>query len=137
MTSLGLPFRRHVLALALALFLGCLLGPPPSHAEILRFREVEPGQIFRGSQPESLGDFALLQKHGIRTIINLKTTRDEIESEELLARAFGIEMISRPTGTIFGVSNAEVDEIQRLLNDRSLQPVFIHCRHGKDRTGPD
>ena len=49
-----------------------LTGAPRSaHAEITRFREVDPGRVYRGSQPESLEDFALLQKYGIRTIIKI------------------------------------------------------------------
>jgi tyrosine-protein phosphatase SIW14 len=109
--------------------------PSSALAEIVRFRELDPGRIYRGGQPETLTDYALLQKVGIRTIINMKTTEEEIESEARLAEAFGIRMISRPINPVFGLSDEELDEIQSFMMDPRLQPVFIHCRHGKDRTG--
>ncbi len=122
------------------LFFGLLsvptaLFPSESLAEIVRFRELEPGRIYRGGQPETLTDYALLQKVGIRTIINMKTTEEAIESEARLAEIFGMRMISRPINPLFGLSDEGLDDIQSLMRDRSLQPVFIHCRHGKDRTG--
>jgi protein tyrosine/serine phosphatase len=109
--------------------------PSSSQAEIVRFRELEPGKIYRGGQPETLDDYLQLEALGVRTIINMKTTDEEIESEREQARAFGIQMISRPISPVFGLSDEALDEIQSLMRDPSLQPVFIHCRHGKDRTG--
>lgn len=112
-----------------------LAVPTRSWGEIVRFREIENGRIYRGGQPETLEDFAFLQKTGIRTIINFKTTREEIARESRISEALGIRMISHPISPIFGVSDEEIDQIQSLMRDRDLQPVFIHCSHGKDRTG--
>ena len=128
--------RRWPLTLTLALLASAVMMPSPqARGEMVRFQEVESGKIYRGGQPESLADYALLQRLGIHTIINLKTTRQEIEQEAALAKSFGMTMISRPTGTFFGATDEEVDEIQSLLQDPKLQPLLIHCRHGKDRTG--
>jgi len=120
-------------ALALVATLAAL--PVKVQAELVRFHEVVPGKLYRGGQPETPEDFETLRKQGIRTIINLKTTDDEIEWEGETARHFGITMISRQTGSFFSPSDEHVNEIQEMLIDPTLQPVYIHCRHGKDRTG--
>jgi len=126
---------RLVASFSMLFGLTAAVLPSSGHAEIVRFIELEPGKIFRGGQPETLDDFLQLEKHGIRTIINMKTTEEDIEAEREMARAFGIRMISRPISPVFGLSDEEVYEIQALMQTPSLQPVFIHCRHGKDRTG--
>ncbi len=114
--------------------------PPEAQAEILRFREVEAGQIYRGSQPETLEDFAFLQSLGIRTLLDLRTSSDDITRERRLGKAFGFRVLNRQLNGFFGPSlgdlgDEELDEIQDLLKDPRLHPIFVHCRHGKDRTG--
>jgi protein tyrosine/serine phosphatase len=128
-------FFRILASVSVVFALSAAAPPTSCHAEIVRFMELEPGKLFRGGQPETLDDYLKLEAHGIRTIINMKTSEVEIEIERQLAEAFGMKMISRPINSFWGPTDKTVSEIQSMMMDPSLQPVFIHCRHGKDRTG--
>jgi protein tyrosine/serine phosphatase len=90
---------------------------------------VAPG-VYRGAQP-GRGGYATLKAMGIRTVIDLRTTeneRKEVEGAGMRAIALPIEM-SRD-----GLK-AKVDRVVSLMADPANQPVFVHCRHGQDRTG--
>ena len=122
-------------ALFLIIALTGLLASPVSQAEILRLREVDAGKVFRGSNPENYEDLLRLKGMGIRTIINLRNNKDYISWQSSLAEVLGLRVINKPTASLFSPSDRHVDEIQALMKDPALQPVFIHCKHGKDRTG--
>ncbi|HEX5774293.1 MAG TPA: tyrosine-protein phosphatase [Geomobilimonas sp.] len=90
---------------------------------------VAPG-IYRGAQPTEEG-YATLKKMGIRTVIDFRTTendRRQVEGAGMKAIAIPIEM-SRD-----GLRE-KVDRVVAIMADPVNQPVFIHCRHGQDRTG--
>ncbi|NDD92401.1 hypothetical protein EBZ37_09980 [bacterium] len=106
-----------------------------SRAEIIRLYEVEPGKVYRGSHPQNYEDLIALKNMGIRTILNLRNNPDYNSWQSSLAQVLGFKVINRPTASLFSPSDRHVDEIQAILNNPSLQPVFIHCKHGKDRTG--
>lgn len=93
--------------------------------------------IYRGGQPESIKDYHQLLNIGIRTIINLRAEVDGIGeskiSEELglLYHHIGIggsDYIKMP-------SRNKIEKISAILIHPKSQPVFIHCQHGRDRTG--
>jgi tyrosine-protein phosphatase SIW14 len=90
---------------------------------------VAPG-IFRGGQPLPEG-YATLKKMGIKTVINLRYRH----SEKAAVEALGMKSVEVPFNTIKKVDRKEVDRIVDLMADPSLQPVYIHCALGKDRTG--
>ncbi|MBT0652082.1 fused DSP-PTPase phosphatase/NAD kinase-like protein [Geomobilimonas luticola] len=90
---------------------------------------IAPG-IYRGAQPGAEG-YGTLKKMGIRTVIDFRTTdneRRQVEEAGMRAIAVPIEM-SRD-----GLRE-KVDRVVALMADPANQPVFIHCRHGQDRTG--
>lgn len=90
---------------------------------------VAPG-VYRGAQPGK-GGYATLKAVGIRTVIDLRTTeneRKEVEGVGMRAIAVPIEM------TRNGLKE-KVDRVVALMVDPANQPVFVHCRHGQDRTG--
>ncbi len=105
-----------------------------ARATILRFSEVEPG-IFRGGQPELIADYAFLKKLGVRTIINLRTSEDEIQLDYEQARTHGMGFRNYPLSGMSYPSEGTVNRILASLKDSKLLPVFIHCQVGKDRTG--
>jgi len=90
---------------------------------------VAPG-IFRGSQPERDG-YATLKRLGIRTVIDLRTT----ESEKTAVEAAGMKAVAVPIIMSRKGLREKVDRVVALMNDPANQPVFVHCRHGQDRTG--
>ena len=116
-------------------------APPPAQAD-RRFAErldnlpslanvgrVAPG-IYRGAQPGK-GGYATLKKMGIRTVIDLRTTEDERARVE----GAGMRAMSVPLRMSRDGLREKVDRVVALMADPANQPVFVHCRHGQDRTG--
>jgi protein tyrosine/serine phosphatase len=85
--------------------------------------------FYRGAQPTRTG-FLELKKMGIKTIINLR----EYHTDEKLINGIGFTYFQMPTSR----SKPLMEHYQKFLDivkNPDLQPVFVHCRHGADRTG--
>jgi protein tyrosine/serine phosphatase len=85
--------------------------------------------LYRGAQPTEEG-FPELKKMGIKTIVNLR----EYHTDEMFIKGMGFNYFQISTST----SKPLQDHYQKVLdivNNPDLQPVFIHCQHGADRTG--
>jgi len=102
-----------------------------------KFVEVVPGKIYRGLQPGDEEDYAYLRTIGIRTQLNLRKylwwqergVHKKAEAEGFLYRHAGLPTLwNEPR-------DARVEEALAALNDPALQPIYVHCRLGKDRTG--
>ncbi len=90
---------------------------------------VAPG-VFRGAQPGKDG-YATLKAMGIKTVIDMRTT----ESEKIQVEAAGMRAIAVPIEMTCNGLKEKVDRVVALMADPANQPVYIHCRHGQDRTG--
>ncbi|HEX5109829.1 MAG TPA: tyrosine-protein phosphatase [Vicinamibacterales bacterium] len=99
--------------------------------------EVVPGKIYRGTQPGSEEDYEYLRKLGIKTHLNLRKYLGWQEQEvHLNAVIEGFFYRHAALPTLWNKpKDREVAEALGALNDPSLQPIFVHCRLGKDRTG--
>ncbi len=93
------------------------------------------GALYRGAQPEAEG-FAALKELGVKTIVNLRlvhSDRDEMKAAGLKAgEDFKYAHIKMEAW------DADEDELARflkLVGDPEDCPVFVHCKHGADRTG--
>ncbi|UCE78883.1 MAG: dual specificity protein phosphatase family protein [Nitrospiraceae bacterium] len=85
--------------------------------------------VYRGAQPSSEG-YTTLKMMGIRTVINIrkKTEKDAVGNA-------GLEYVEIPVNSFGSLDNDTIKKIISVMTDSSKQPVFIHCRRGKDRTG--
>lgn len=90
---------------------------------------VAPG-VYRGAQPRIDG-YESLGKLGIRTVVNLRYWH----GEKKLVEGAGMRYIERPISVYSSITRREVEEIVSLMADPALQPVFLHCAVGRDRTG--
>lgn len=90
---------------------------------------VAPG-ILRGAQPKPEG-YATLKAMGVRTVINLRTNHGEKAAVE----GAGMRSVEIPMNTMKNVDPAAVRKAILVMTDPANQPVFVHCAHGKDRTG--
>ncbi len=105
-----------------------------AHAELQRFAEVSPG-IFRGSKPTTHADFDFLKARGVRTILNLQTLPWDTWAERQHARQHEIEYRNiHIVGLPLAPGERRVKEALLTMTDPSLQPIFVHCRLGRDRT---
>jgi len=90
---------------------------------------VAPG-VLRGAQPGKDG-YATLKAMGVRTVIDMRTSaseRKQVEAAGMRAVAVPIEMSREGLKEV-------VDRVVALMADPANQPVYVHCRHGQDRTG--
>jgi protein tyrosine/serine phosphatase len=75
--------------------------------------------------------YATLAKMGVRSVINLRSRNEEKEQVE----AHGMRSFGVPMSTFGDVNPEMVRKAVALMADPGNQPVFVHCRQGRDRTG--
>jgi hypothetical protein len=99
--------------------------------------EVIPGKLYRGAQPSPSSLEALIRKYKIRTVLNVRGCcwpdpwyRGEAEVCEKL----GVNLEDVCFSAVHLPSRHELRLLIDVL-DRAEPPIFVHCRHGADRTG--
>lgn len=121
----------------LAVSAGTVAFPPDARSSVHLYNlpgldnvgRVAPS-IFRGAQPGREG-YDTLKRMGFRTVIDLRTTANErrqVEEAGMTAIAVPIEMSRNGL-------REKVERVVALMADPLNRPVFVHCRHGQDRTG--
>jgi protein tyrosine/serine phosphatase len=71
----------------------------------------------------------------VRTIVNLRDVEAKVEEEEGEARSLGMRFVNIPLSPHQRISMAAVKQFLSVVTNPSMQPVFVHCKAGKDRTG--
>ena len=104
-----------------------------TQAEIKRLLQVDEG-VFRGSQPMTEEDYQALEKMKIKTIINLRWDESVTESK-VMADKYNFKFFNFPIVAKETPKTETLKSIFSILLDAKNQPVFLHCQHGKDRTG--
>jgi protein tyrosine phosphatase (PTP) superfamily phosphohydrolase (DUF442 family) len=130
-------WRRLVLAGCLAAFLAMVAFPVSTIALGHNFHTLLPGRVYRSAQLNEADLKRVIQKHGIRTIVNLRGLglgMDWYHGEWRAAHQGNIAMedIGLSAGRLPPVS--ELRYLVRVL-DESEYPILIHCKQGIDRTG--
>jgi tyrosine-protein phosphatase SIW14 len=90
---------------------------------------VAPG-VLRGAEVGKNG-YATLKAMGVKTVIDMRTS----ESEKAQVEAAGMTAIAIPIEMTRDGLKEKVDRVVALMADPANQPVYVHCRHGQDRTG--
>jgi tyrosine-protein phosphatase SIW14 len=109
-------------------------GSQESQEKVLpNFHQVNE-HLYRGAQPLS-GGMRLLAAQGIKTIINLRGEDEGTRAESTDAREAGLRYFNVPMNGLSRPTDEQVERVLALINDSQNWPVFVHCNHGKDRTG--
>ncbi len=92
-----------------------------------RLYEVSDG-IYRSEQPSRKGFFEL-DSIGIKSVLNLRRTKDNIKK----ARGLNLHLETLK----LKAKELDTDDLTNALRiiNNSEKPVLIHCWHGSDRTG--
>ena len=104
---------------------------PSTSVEIKNFGRVNDN-YYRGSQP-SAKQFEELKRLGVKTIIDLR--KDRVEHASKWAQAAGLQYINIPLLPHKPATEDQTTEFLKLVNDPANQPVYVHCRGGRHRTG--
>jgi len=86
--------------------------------------------VLRGAQPNKDG-YATLKAMGVKTVIDMRTS----ESEKAQVEAAGMRAVAIPIEMTRDGLKEKVERVVALMADPANQPVYVHCRHGQDRTG--
>ena len=149
------------LFLGAALSIGNASAEPSPSSEpskmVVNFRTTDEGKVYRGGRPQDSG-LEALAKLGVKTVIDLQGGDLEnsafsvyvvpnapgelpvnIAEEREKASSLGMAFYSVPLNSMKNLNNTtdrpRILKILEIMNDPARQPVFIHCEHGKDRTG--
>ena len=126
---------RTAAALALALSIA-LPAAAASQDRVANVRIENFGQVnshfYRGAQPYGR-DYQDLAALGVRTIIDLQEA-DGDRNEPRLAREAGITYYRIPMSTRRPPTKEQLATFFRLTSDPT-QPVYVHCKGGRHRTG--
>ena len=98
-----------------------------------RFALVDEG-LARGSRPDA-NAVASLAGRGFRTVVSLR--RDDEERARVTAAGMRYVEIPMKIGP-FGApvpTEAQVLAFLDAVTDTAARPVYVHCKHGRDRTG--
>ena len=85
--------------------------------------------LYRGAQPTAEG-IKQLEKLGIKTVVNLRSLHsdnNEIKDTELVYEHINM--------TMWNTEDKDVVRFMQIVTDSNCTPVFVHCKHGADRTG--
>lgn len=101
------------------------------------FDTVVQGKVFRSGQPtpEHLREWK--EKHGIRTVVNLRgadLTREEYVKERDACRDLGLKLIDIEWSATRQPGPEAVQSLVKAL-DAAEPPVLLHCARGVDRSG--
>lgn len=103
-----------------------------------RFDCVEAGVLYRSGQPGADALQVLMDRYGIKTIVNLrsneKVRRDPLGRQEIqFAHKNGIKLFILPYGD--PSPGVQAEEFLQIVKDPANQPVLVHCAAGKERSG--
>lgn len=118
------------------LLAGCATATAPPVKGLPRnFGVVEEGKLYRGSQPTAV-EIENLYRRGVKTIVKLNVA--DLEMERSATGELGMRLMEYPldpftVGTT--KSCAEVEQAYEAISDPLNWPVYVHCDHGRDRTG--
>lgn len=90
--------------------------------------------IYRGGRPKEK-ELKILKEMGVKTIINLEDNEDALQTEKVIARDLKMRWISSPMSSEIYPTDEQLNDILSALTDEDNFPIFIHCKHGEDRTG--
>jgi len=106
-------------------------------ADISRIRIGNFGRLnatyYRGEQPEGR-DYADLAVLGIKTVIDLQADGDNYD-EQALVEAARMTFVRIPMTTHVEPTAEQLSQFLQIVNDPAQQPVYVHCKGGKHRTG--
>lgn len=101
------------------------------------FYPVIPGKVYRCGQLSGESLEAVIRKHDIQTVVNLRGCSPSLPWYEEECRATHFLNVAQEDICFSANRLPATHELRRLVEvlDRTQYPILLHCRHGADRTG--
>jgi rhodanese-related sulfurtransferase len=108
---------------------------------------VESQAMYRGAQPNDESQWAFLHDLGVTTVLKLNEyvgAQSTAEEERLAAKKYGIRVVPvfvppedfpHNLNPFAAPSDTELKAALEVMEDPRNRPLYIHCSHGRDRTG--
>ena len=117
------------------LLVGCATGGRglPATDGIANFGRVN-SHLYRGAQPDAFALQVLHQRYRIKTVLNLRSRREERPNEAPIARQ---NYMAYERVRMSGWQMPSIAQVECALSviEASRGPVYVHCEYGCDRTG--
>lgn len=93
--------------------------------------------VWRGAQPPyGPAAWEALYDAGCRTVIDLDTEGDQnIRSQAAYPNGLGMAFYALQWNGILAPDQQKIEAALAIIDQHTGAPVFIHCKHGSDRTG--
>lgn len=127
---------QRVVLLSLSLLFAFPISPAYARQKevIPNLQVVSEGALYRGGELDAAG-VQHLKKLGVKTIVSLEGKPEKLEAERKLAQAAGMSWFVVPMNALIEPEHWEVDSVLEILANPAMQPAYVHCKHGRDRTG--
>lgn len=100
-------------------------------------RVLDEGKIWAGGKPTTTGLLRLADA-GVKTVLSLQGMLSrftgDTDREALVATMLGLRFIHVPIHQVTGPDPATLERILSILSDPACQPIYVHCRYGRERT---
>ncbi len=90
--------------------------------------------LYRGGQP-NITEIGQLAESGFRSIISLRWHSETIKLERALCQERNLHYFSIPLSYWVLPTHRQIDQFFSIIDDQSKHPIYLHCKHGRDRTG--
>jgi tyrosine-protein phosphatase SIW14 len=104
-----------------------------SYKELPNFHRVNE-RLYRGAQPKKDG-LKKLASLGVKSILNLRGEDENTAAEQREAKELGLNYYALPMGGLSRPSDEQIAKALSIINNPENGVVFVHCKHGADRTG--
>lgn len=72
---------------------------------------------------------------GVKVIVDLRETSGSTGFEREHVEKLGMKYVNVPLPPLSAPTQEQMEHVLSLLLHNDSQPVYLHCRRGKDRTG--
>lgn len=129
---------RRVLALAALVFVVVGGIAYRNHQRYKHFEVHDPGMVYRSAWLDGEVFAELIEKHQIRTIINL-CEPDEMGHERCLdqrkfVRGAGANLVELTMPPTVDANDPAVAKFVEVFSNPASYPILVHCQHGVTRT---
>lgn len=138
------PLLPTIFAAVLLVLAGCSIAPPSAAvetspqpasvgpaiaADLLPDGKASLPGLATGGEP-SQAQLEAIAANGFRTIVNLRTEDERSEIQRSDVKGLGMRYVSIPVAGADGLDAANVDALDRVLDDPDAYPVVLFCSSG-------